>query len=321
LKKSVTKFLKIALPLALGVFLIYYSYTKFTPEQLDEISFYFKKADYIFVILSVFISLVSHIIRAVRWNLLLAPIGYKPSVLNNFMAISVAYLMNMFIPKSGEISRGIVLDKYEKVPFDKGFGTIISERVVDLVFLMAFTALALFLEFDSLYGFLTEIINPSKLIFAFLGLIVLVIIFFLFLKYSKSKLTQKLREFLLGLKDGVFSIFNMKKKISFIFQTFLIWGLYLLSFYTAMLALDDTASIPIGTIIIAFVVGSFSFAFTNSGFGSYPFFVAAILAVFGVPETAGTAFGWIVWTSNISSIILFGGLSFLFLPIYNKGKE
>jgi len=307
--------------LALGVFLIYYSYTKFTPEQLDEISFYFKKADYIFIVLSVFLSLVSHIIRAIRWNLLLAPIGYIPSVLNNFMAISVAYLMNMFIPKSGEISRGIVLDKYEKVPFDKGFGTIISERVVDLVFLMAFTALALFLEFDSLYGFLTEIINPSKLIFAFLGLIVLGIIFFLFLKYSKSKLTQKLREFLLGLKDGVFSIFNMEKKFSFIFQTFLIWGLYLLSFYTAMLALDDTASIPIGTIIIAFVVGSFSFAFTNSGFGSYPFFVAAILAVFGIPETAGTAFGWIVWTSNISSIILFGGLSFLFLPIYNKGKE
>ncbi len=307
--------------MALGVFLIYYSYTKFTPEQLDEISFYFKKADYTFIVLSVFLSLVSHIIRAVRWNLLLAPIGYKPSVLNNFMAISVAYLMNMFIPKSGEISRGIVLDKYEKVPFDKGFGTIISERVVDLIFLMAFTALALFLEFDSLYGFLTEIINPSKLIFAFLGLIVLGIIFFLFLKYSKSKLTQKLREFLLGLKDGVFSIFNMEKKFSFIFQTFLIWGLYLLSFYTAMLALDDTASIPIGTIIIAFVVGSFSFAFTNSGFGSYPFFVAAILAVFGIPETAGTAFGWIVWTSNISSIILFGGLSFLFLPIYNKGKE
>ncbi len=307
--------------MALGVFLIYYSYTKFTPEQLDEISFYFKKADYIFIVLSVFLSLVSHIIRAIRWNLLLAPIGYIPSVLNNFMAISVAYLMNMFIPKSGEISRGIVLDKYEKVPFDKGFGTIISERVVDLVFLMAFTALALFLEFDSLYGFLTEIINPSKLIFAFLGLIVLGIIFFLFLKYSKSKLTQKLREFLLGLKDGVFSIFNMEKKFSFIFQTFLIWGLYLLSFYTAMLALDDTASIPIGTIIIAFVVGSFSFAFTNSGFGSYPFFVAAILAVFGIPETAGTAFGWIVWTSNISSIILFGGLSFLFLPIYNKGKE
>ena len=321
MKKSLTKFLKIALPLALGIFLVYYSYTKFTPEQLEEIAFYFKKADYTFVVLSVVITLISHIIRSVRWNLLLAPMGYKPSVLNNFMAISVAYLMNMFIPKSGEITRGIVIDKYEKVPFDKGFGTIISERVVDLIFLMAFTALALFLEFDSLYGFLTEIIKPSKLIIAFAGLIALGIIFFLFLKYSKSKLTQKLKEFLLGLKDGVFSIFNMKKKFSFIIQTFLIWGLYLLSFYTAMLALDDTASIPFGTIIITFVVGSFSFAFTNSGFGTYPFFVAAIMAVFGIPETAGTAFGWIVWISNISSIVLLGGLSFLFLPIYNRGKK
>ncbi len=142
MKKSLTKFLKIALPLALGIFLVYYSYTKFTPQQLDEIAFYFKKADYTFVVLSVVITLLSHIIRSLRWNLLLEPVGYKPKVLNNFMAISVAYLMNMFIPKSGEISRGIVLDKYEKVPFDKGFGTIISERVVDLVFLMAFTALS-----------------------------------------------------------------------------------------------------------------------------------------------------------------------------------
>jgi len=307
--------------LALGIFLVYYSYTKFTPEQLDEIAFYFKKADYTFVILSVVITLISHIIRSLRWNLLLEPIGYKPSFINNFMAISVAYLMNMFIPKSGEITRGIVLDKYEKVPFDKGFGTIISERVVDLVFLMAFTALALFLEFDDLYAFLTEIINPSKLILLFGAMLVIGIVFLIFLNYSKSKFTQKIKQFLLGLKDGVFSIFKMKKKFSFIVQTFLIWGLYLLSFYTAMLALDDTASIPIGTVIIAFVVGSFAFAFTNSGFGSYPFFVAAILAVFGIPETAGTAFGWIVWTSNISSIILFGGLSFLFLPIYNKGKK
>ncbi|WP_339695697.1 lysylphosphatidylglycerol synthase transmembrane domain-containing protein [uncultured Marixanthomonas sp.] len=321
MKKSLTKFLKNAKAIGVGLFLVYYSYTKFTPEQLDEIAFYFKKADYTFIVLSVFLSLVSHIIRAIRWNLLLEPVGYKPSVINNFMAISVAYLMNMFIPKSGEISRGIVLDKYEKVPFDKGFGTIISERVVDLVFLMAFTALALFLEFDDLYAFLTEIINPSKLILVFGALLAFGIIFLLFLNYSKSKLTQKIKQFLLGLKDGVFSIFKMKKKFSFIIQTFLIWGLYLLSFYTAMYALEDTASIPIGTVIIAFVVGSFAFAFTNSGFGSYPFFVAAILAVFGVAETAGTAFGWIVWTSNISSIIIFGGLSFLFLPIYNKAKS
>ena len=96
--------------------------------------------------------------------------------------------------------------------------------------------------------------------------------------------------------------------------------LYFLSFYTAFYALEETTGIAIGIVIITFVVGSFSFAFTNSGFGTYPFFVAAILAVFSVPETVGTAFGWIVWTSSIASIIFFGGLSLLILPFYNRSK-
>ena len=104
-------------------------------------------------------------------------------------------------------------------------------------------------------------------------------------------------------------------------HTLIIWGLYVLAFYTALFALPETAGISAGTVIIPFVVGSFSFAFTNSGFGSYPFFVAGILAVFGVPETVGTAFGWIVWTSNIASLILFGVLSLLFLPLYNRNRD
>jgi len=318
LNKSLSKFLKIALPLALGVFLIWYSYSKFTQEQLQEIAFYFKKADYGFVLLSVTCSVLSHISRAYRWNFMLQPLGYQPKLANNFMAIAIAYIMNIFIPKSGEVTRGLVLDKYEGVPFEKGFGTIISERIVDLLFLMAFTAVALFLQFDVLYGYLSEIIKPSKLILGFGALLAFGILFLVFLKYSKSKLQQKLKGFFLGLKDGVFSILKMKKKGAFIFHTFLIWGLYLVSFYTATLALEETSNIAFGTLIITFVVGSFSFAFTNSGFGSYPFFVAGILAIFGIAETVGTAFGWIVWTSNIASILFFGGLSFLILPFFNS---
>ena len=249
---------------------------------------------------------------------MLEPLGYRPSSLNSFMAISIAYLMNIFIPKSGEVSRGIVLDKYENVPFQKGFGTIISERVVDLIFLMAFTAIALFIQFDVLYTYLSELIEPSKLYIAAAGILLLGLLFFIFLKFSQSKIKHKLSKFILGLKEGVFSILSMKKKGLFILYSFFIWGLYLLSFYTATLALEETATISFGTIIIAFVVGSFSFAFTNSGFGSYPFFVAGILAIFGIAETAGTAFGWIVWTSNIASIVFFGALSLITLPIYNR---
>lgn len=112
----------------------------------------------------------------------------------------------------------------------------------------------------------------------------------------------------------------MKKKGAFLFHTFLIWGLYLLSFYTALQALPEVSNIPFGTIITAFVVGSFTFAFTNSGFGTYPAAVAGILTVFGIAKTVGIALGWIVWISNISAIVFFGVLSLILLPLFNRKK-
>ncbi|MBV1924254.1 MAG: flippase-like domain-containing protein [Flavobacteriaceae bacterium] len=317
---TVVKFLKITIPLILGVFLIYYSYSKFSEQQLEEIQFHFKNANYGIVFLSVLLSVISHFLRAYRWQFMLEPLGYQPKLANSFMAINIAYLMNIFIPKSGEISRGIILDKYENVPFKKGFGTIISERVVDLIFLLGFTALALILQFDVLYNYLIDKIPVSKIVTALGILFALAIIGFLFLKYSKSNLQQKAKNFYLGLKEGVLSILHMRKKGAFILLSCIIWGLYILSFYTAFQALEETSTVPMTTIVIAFVVGSFTFAFTNSGFGFYPYFVAGILVIFNIPETIGTAFGWIVWTSNIASIVFFGALSFLLLPLYNKQK-
>ncbi len=306
--------------MGLGVFLIYYSYSKFTPQQLDEISIYFQKADYTFVVLSVAFSLLSHISRAYRWNFMLEPLGYKPKLPNNFMAVYVAYIMNIFIPKSGEVSRAVIINKYEDVPFDKAFGTIISERVIDVLFLFGFTAIALFLQYDKLSEFLLSVMPVNTIYKIMTVCFILLIGFLLILKFSKSSIIKRILQFFSGLKDGVLSILKMKKKGAFIFHSFLIWGLYLLSFYTATFALAATSHISFATLIITFVVGSFSFAFTNSGFGTYPFFVAGILAIFSIPETVGTAFGWIVWTSSIASIVFFGGLSLLILPFYNKEK-
>ena len=320
MNKSFIKFFKTTIPLGLGVFLIYYSYSKFSPEQLEEISFYFKKADYKIVLLSVIFSILSHFFRAYRWNYMLAPLGYKPKLANNFMAVYVAYIMNIFIPKSGEVSRAVLINKYESVPFDKALGTIISERIVDLLFLFAFTAVAFLLQFDLLSGFLLTKLPISKLL-TLGGIALLLLLFFLaFLKYSKSNISSKIKIFISGLKEGVLSVATMEKKVPFIIQSFVIWGLYLLSFYVATFALDETSYITFATLIITFVVGSFSFAFTNSGFGSYPFFVAGILAIFSIPETVGTAFGWIVWTSNIATIVFLGALSLVLLPFYNRIK-
>jgi uncharacterized protein (TIRG00374 family) len=318
LNKTLSKILKTAIPLGLGVFLIWYTYSKFSSQQLEELRLHFKDANYGIVLLSVLLSILSHISRAYRWGFMLEPLGHKPKLANSFMAISVAYLMNIFIPKSGEVSRAIILDKYEDVAFEKGFGTILSERFIDLIFLLGFTALALYLKFDVLYNYIGERIPLSLLYAASIGGVVLVLALLLFFKYSNSSLSEKIKKFLLGLKEGLLSIFKMKKKTPFIFHSFVIWGLYILSFYTATQALNETSQIAFSTIIIAFVVGSFTFAFTNSGFGTYPVAIAGILILFAVPFTVGTAFGWIVWISNIVSIVLFGVLSLLLLPHFNK---
>lgn len=312
--------MQITIPLGLGVFLIWYVYQSFTPNQLVETKAYFSTANYGYVALSVILSLLSHLSRAYRWDFMLEPLGYKTKLPNNFMAISVAYLMNLFLPKSGEVTRAIILDKYEKVPFQKGFGTIISERLVDLFFLLVFTILALTIKFDVLYDFVIESIPQSALYIILGGIIAVAILIPLYLKFSKSNVNRKIKEFVIGLKEGVFSILKMRKKGAFILQSLIIWGLYLLSFYTALQALPETSVLPIGTVIIVFVVGSFTFAFTNSGFGTYPAAIAGILTVFGIAKTAGIAFGWIAWLSNISSIILIGVLSLIFLPIYNRHR-
>lgn len=320
MNKSLATFLKIAIPLGLGSFLIYYSYSKFTTNQLEEISSYFKETNYTVILFSVLFGIFSHVSRAYRWNFMLEPLGYKPKVLNNFMAVYVAYIMNIFIPRSGEVSRAVVINKYERVPFDKAFGTIITERVIDMLILFGFTAIAFMLQFEKLSQYLTNVL-PVYTIYKLIGLLVLLsILLLLFFKFSKSPIIKKILDFFSGLKEGILSVLKMNKKGLYIFHSFLIWGLYLLSFYIATFALKETAGISFSTLIITFVIGSFSFAFTNSGFGTYPFFVASILAIFSIPETVGTAFGWIVWTTQIASIVLFGGLSFLILPLYNKNK-
>lgn len=316
MNRTLSKFLQITLPLALGFFLIWYIYNSFTPEQLSETKNHFSQADYRFVILAAILNIFSHLLRAYRWKFLLQPLGYHSKSANNFMALSVGYLFNLLIPRSGEVSRAVLIDKYEKIPFQKGFGTIISERVVDLFFLAFFTALALFLEYEALSEYILEHVPFSALLtLVVVGGIILLGIF-LFFRFSNSQ--NRIKIFLSGIKEGILSILKMKNKTAFIFQTILIWVLYILAFYTVFQALPQTADVPFGTIVIGFVAGGFVITFTNSGFGSYPFAMAAILSIFGIAKTVGIAFGWIVWISNILTTVLIGVISMIFLPFYNK---
>ena len=176
----------------LGVFLVWYSYYSTTPENRKEIFKYIKEANLFWVGISVLIGILSHISRAVRWNYLLEPMGYKPKIRNNIMFILMAYFANLGIPRSGEVLRATALATYENVPFQKGFGTIVTERVIDLLMLLIIIFIALVSQTDIILGYLkangigltaTILLVASGVLFLFL--------FLAFLRRSTSRLAIK----------------------------------------------------------------------------------------------------------------------------------
>lgn len=176
------------------------------------------------------------------------------------------------------------------------------------------------LQFDVISGFLLDKIPFWKLFFVLLILGMLGVFFLYWMYSSKHTFAQKLRGFFSGLKEGILSIAKLKQRRVFLLHTFFIWLMYFLMFYVAFFALPETSNVTLSIVLTAFVVGSFAIAFTNGGFGSYPFFIAEILALFGITLVAGTAFGWIVWISQFFMTLFFGGLSFMLLPIVNRKR-
>ena len=152
-------------------------------------------------------------------------------------------------------------------------------------------------------------------------LAVLFFVFSYYIKKAKSGFGLKIKTFINGLVEGVTSIFKMKNKWAFIFHTLFIWAMYVLMFYAVTFALPETTNLPFDAIIVGFVVGGLSMALTNGGLGTYPIFVASAFILYNVDDNPARAFGWIMWTAQTLMVILFGGLSFLFLPIYNRNKS
>ena len=313
---NIKKILKIILPLVLGGFLVWYSLTIVSPQELAQ---YFKSANYWWIALGLFFGILSHLSRAYRWKFLLEPLGYKPKFINSTLAVLVAYLMNIFLPRAGEVTRAAVMTNYEDIPFEKGFGTIVAERLADMVMMLTIVSITLFIQFDFIWELLTKDFNPLKTISYLLLVIIFFTAFILYIKKGKSKFAVKVKGFFQGLKEGVTSIFKMKNKWAFIFHTVFIWAMYVAMFWATIPAIEGL-NVPLGGILIGFIAGGFSIAATNGGIGLYPIAVAGALALFDIPTEPATAFGWIMWTAQTAMIIVFGGLAFLFLPIYNKNK-
>lgn len=311
----VKSILKIVLPLLLGGILVWYSLQK-TP--IETLIVYFKNVNYLWIGLGVFLGILSHISRAYRWKFMIEPMGFTLRFPNSLMAVFSAYLINYTIPRAGEVSRATILSNYEGVPFEKGFGTIVAERVADALVMFLIVIITFFLEFDFIYNFLFAGINFKKQwLFLMLFIAILFGLYLLF-KRGEHPLILKLKAYFMGFLEGALSIFKMKKKWAFIAHTLFIWVMYVMMFYVTTFSLDAISNLPFSAVLIGFITAGFSIALTNGGIGAYPLAIYAAFSIFDVAEGPSLAFGWIMWTSQTVMLVVLGGISLILLPFYNK---
>ena len=293
----------------------------FSDEQLNEIYHSVMDADFRWLFLSLFLGLLSHIIRAYRWNYLLETLDYHPRKTNLILTVGLSYLLNLAVPRAGEVGRAATLAKYEKgIKFDKAFGTIVAERMADILFLLLFMALAFMLQFDLIYKMIAPKIpkNPILLGVELLGFILLLYVVLRLLRRSNNLFVIKIRKFAEGLLLGMTSILKMPHKWWFILQTTVIWLLYIAMFWVVLLAFPETKHLGIDAILVSFIAGSIAMVISNGGFGVYPVFVAEALFLYGVSKETGTAFGLLMWTAQTLLVIVFGLICMIGLPLYNK---
>lgn len=288
--------------------------------SLSTLLDYAQNADIKWILLGLLSGLLSHFSRAYRWLYMAEPLGFKPRLANSFMAVYSAYLINYTIPRAGEIARATILSNYENVPFDKGFGTIVSERIADLIMLFLIIGVAMILQFEFIVNFFAVKFSLQSLgiglilVFAFFA-------FLIFINKHQSNLALRIKNFLKGILEGAMSIFKMKNKWLFLAHTLFIWGMYVTMFYVTTLAIPGLNFIPFAALLVGFILASFSIAATNAGIGSFPEAIVIGFSLFSLSEDPSRAFGWIMWASQTVMIVVIGGLSLLLLPVYNRKKQ
>jgi hypothetical protein len=288
------------------------------------------EVNYFWIILSVFLGLLSHISRTIRWNLMIEPLDHKPRALNTFLAVMIGYLMNLALPRMGEISRCGVLSRYEKIPFTKLIGTVVLERLIDVLVLLLLLMIVIITQFGQVVEFLNN--NPEvqdklgKIMhspFLPIGLVLLFLVFwFTRHKIKGSGIVKKLVGLLNQFAEGFKSIRNIKNKGAFIFHSLLIWLLYYLMLYCVFFSFEFTSHLtPLAGLTI-FVLGSFGMvAPVQGGIGAWHFMVIEGLALYGIDKADGKVFALVAHGSTTIMLIVFGLISLLALPFINERKE
>lgn len=289
-------------------------------EELASLKEAFVKADYIYLFYGLIIMLLSHMSRAYRWKYMLEPLGHKPNFWKMYHSVMIGYLLNLTIPRSGEVARAAYYAKFQKdTKFDKVFGTIIVERIIDLVMLGLILGITLYLQKD-LEAFneirnsgKTESVIPSWLYFVGVGIVLVGAFAILRIPILKEKVIGLLK----GILEGVKTIFKLKQRAAYIAHTLFIWGCYVGMIWVCSFALPETANLSMNAVFAAFVVGAVAISASPGGLGLYPFMVATLLSELYAIENAGS-FSMLAWSALTLFTILAGLISLFVLPFTNK---
>ncbi|MBK7128069.1 MAG: flippase-like domain-containing protein [Crocinitomicaceae bacterium] len=329
MKNKLFAILKLLIPLAFGLFLIWLFYDALCEKEKIQLFNAFGQADYMWVGISLIFGFASHISRAYRWKYMLTPMGYQVNFWNSYHAVMISNFVNLAFPRAGEISRAAVISKTEKIPFQKGFGSILAERAVDVGMLGLVTIIGIAFQFDKfdLFQHKLDVLKEGAVgscgnlflfnLFAKVVMygIILAIVAVIGVYIFRKKFRERIRHFVKGIIEGVIAIFKMKKKMKFIFHTFFIWAMYICMFSICFFSLDSTANLGLDAMLPGFVAGTVGIILVQGGIGIYPAAVGMIITIYMDPtgtmnmHPEALALGWIIWTSQTAMMVILGLIS------------
>ena len=307
------------MPISIGLFCIYYSFKDINFSDFKEL---FIEIDYMWILLGLFLGALSHISRSYRWKFLVDPLGYKLGLKNSILSVFAAYLINYTIPRAGDVARASIISNYEKIPFEKLIGTIIAERIVDMICISLLILISLLYEFERISEKIISLLSSVKIGSLLIFLItIFVIILLIFRILKRFNIHKKFSNFLTGLKSGLTVITRMERKFAFIAHSLFIWLMYVFMFYVTSFAFSDLHGTNFFHLLISFTLAALSIMFSNGGIGIYPLAVEESLFWYGIDPANGLAFGWAMWLSQTIMVIIFGGLSLFILPFTNTANS
>lgn len=303
-------------------------------QNLDEIKSKLQAANWWWAVGALAFGFLSNIFRAMRWNMLIHPLGFKPKVRNTFGGVMIGYMANLAIPRLGEVMRCAIVNRYEKVPVNKLLGTVVIERVIDVLTIFVLLLVVVLLEFEKMSDFsmqyvfspmgrkLQAFISHSVLFYvvivaAFAG--GLFLFWFLYTRFRRTRYFIKLKYIIRGFLTGLKSVGQLKNRNLFLFYTVLIWLLYLMMSYICFFCFPATSHLGFVIALAVMVFGGFGWAApVQGGFGTFHIIVTQTLVLFGVAENDGLAYAILSHATQIFAMLFFGLLILILLPIVNR---